>query len=121
MAMTGSSLTNELWSSIEDIFKRIIDHPFILGLTNGSLEEDAFRFYVIQDAHYLREYARALSLMSARAPVESDILMFARHAAGAVEVERALHAGFFRDFGIDEETVSRTPVARRTWRTRATC
>jgi thiaminase (transcriptional activator TenA) len=112
--MTETSLTHQLWSSIEDTFKRIVDHPFILGLTDGSLAEEAFRFYVIQDAHYLREYARALSLMSARSPRETDILMFARHAAGAIEVERALHAGFFRDFGISEEVVSRTPVAPTT-------
>ncbi len=30
-------------------------HPFIVGLTDGSLNEAAFRFYVIQDALIVRE------------------------------------------------------------------
>ena len=88
----------ELWSGSEDTFRAILEHPFITGLTDGSLERSAFEFYVIQDAHYLREYARALSVAAARAPVEADIAMFNEHAAGAIAVERSLHEDFFADF-----------------------
>jgi thiaminase (transcriptional activator TenA) len=66
---------------------------------------------VVQDAHYLREYARALSVAAARATSGTDIAMFARHAAGAVEVERSLHESFFRDFGLSGEQVASTPMA----------
>lgn len=100
-----------LWSDIEGIFAAILEHPFLTGLTDGSLDRDAFRFYVIQDAHYLRDYARALALCSARAPASDDIVMFARHAAGAIEVEQELHRGFFADFGISVQDVDATPVA----------
>ncbi len=109
--MTPASLTDELWVSIEGIYEKILDLPFIAGLTSGGLEQDAFRFYVVQDAHYLREFARALSIAAARAPREADILMFNRHAADALEVERSLHEGFFRDFGLSNEAVARTPMA----------
>jgi thiaminase (transcriptional activator TenA) len=109
--MSSNSLTETLWASIADVFSKILAHPFVVGLTDGSLDKDAFRFYVIQDAHYLREYARALNLLAARAPSEQDILMFSQHAAGAIEVERALHEGFFRDFGLSEEEVVKTPMA----------
>jgi hypothetical protein len=51
----------ELWSSIEPIHAQILRHPFVTGLTDGSLDPDAFRHYVLQDAHYLRDYARALA------------------------------------------------------------
>jgi thiaminase (transcriptional activator TenA) len=105
------ALTAELWSSITGIYDEILAHPFLAGLTDGSLERDRFRFYVIQDAHYLRDYARALAICSARAPAEGDILMFARHAAGAIEVERELHEGFFAEFGLSEADVAATPVA----------
>ncbi|MGH2820381.1 MAG: thiaminase II [Actinomycetota bacterium] len=105
------TLTEHLWSSIEPIFKRILDHPFLQGLADGSLEEDAFRFYVIQDALYLREYARALAVCAARAPGEEDIRMFSEHAAGAIAVEGQLHEGFFADFGLSEREVRATPMA----------
>ncbi len=105
------TFTAELWAGIEDTYQAILEHPFVSGLTDGSLEQESFAFYVVQDAHYLREYARALSLAAARAPLEEDIAMFAQHAAGAIEVERSLHEGFFRDLGLTEDEVARTPVA----------
>jgi thiaminase (transcriptional activator TenA) len=104
-------VTDQLWASIKELYGRILAHPFIAGLTDGSLEAESFRFYVVQDAHYLREFARALSIAAARAPREDDILMFNQHAAGALEVERSLHESFFRDFGLDEEAVAGTPMA----------
>jgi thiaminase/transcriptional activator TenA len=89
-------LSVRLWAGIDDIYAAILAHPFIAGLTDGSLQREAFRFYVVQDAHYLREYARALSMAAARAPAEADIAMFAEHAAGAIAVERSLHESFSR-------------------------
>ena len=110
--MTGSGpLTVQLWSSIDATYGAILEHPFIAGLTDGSLDQAAFRFYVIQDAHYLREFARALSVAAARAPEERDIAMFNEHAAGAIAVERQLHESFFSDFGLSETDVAATPMA----------
>jgi thiaminase (transcriptional activator TenA) len=103
-----------MWTAMEDIFARILEHPFVAGLTDGSLPRDAFAHYVIQDAHYLLDYARALALVGAKAPDEAALAMFASHARGALEVERSLHAGFFRDMGITEEAVRATPVTPTT-------
>jgi len=107
----GERFSDELWSGIGDTYQAILEHPFVIGLTDGSLERSAFEFYVVQDAHYLREYARALSVAAARAPVEADIAMFNEHAAGAIAVERSLHEGFFAEFGLSEADIRRTPMA----------
>jgi len=107
----SGAFTAELWAGIEDTYQAILGHPFVAGLTDGSLERESFAFYVIQDAHYLREYARVLSVAAGRAPQEADIAMFAEHAAEAIAVERSLHEGFFRDFGLTDDDIHRTPVA----------
>ena len=109
-----ASLTERLWRAIEDLYAQILEHPFITELTDGGLPPEAFRFYVVQDAHYLRAFARALSIAAARARHEEQILMFSRHATGALEVERSLHESFFRDFGLSEEEVAATPPAPAT-------
>jgi thiaminase/transcriptional activator TenA len=112
--MNDESITQTLWNSITPIYEAILDHPFLRGIADGTLDEKAFRFYVVQDAHYLRDYARALSICSARAPREDDILMFAQHASDVIEVERSLHESFFADFGLSEEDVAAEPVAPTT-------
>ncbi len=42
--------TGELWRSIDGIYTSILAHPFLRGLTDGSLPEDCFRNYVLHRA-----------------------------------------------------------------------
>lgn len=90
---------DDLWTAMEPVFGRILAHPFLAGLTDGSLPRASFRHYVVQDALYLVDYARALAVVGAKAPDEGTISMFASHARGALEVERALHAGLLAELG----------------------
>ncbi len=105
------SFTRELWAAMTPIYDAILRHPFLAGLTAGTLPREAFRFYAVQDALYLREFARALSLAAARAPEDDWIVMFNEHAAGALKVERSLHEGFFKEFGLTPADVAATPLA----------
>src|SRR5580765_8975052 len=109
--LASMSFTSELWNAVSPIYAAILRHPFLTGLSDGSLGREAFRFYAVQDALYLREFARALSLAAARAPRDPWIIMFNEHAAGALKVERELHEGFFADFGLTQEAVAATPLA----------
>jgi thiaminase/transcriptional activator TenA len=105
------SFTDELWGSIAQIYQAILDHPFLEGLTDGALPESAFRFYVVQDALYLRDFARALAVAAAKSPRDPWCEMFAEHARTALVVERSLHEGFFREWGLTSEQVYATPMA----------
>jgi thiaminase/transcriptional activator TenA len=109
--MPSPPLTQRLWSSIAGLYGQIIAHPFLAGLADGSLDQERFRFYVVQDALFLRDYARALSVCGARAPTEDDVAMFNQHAAEAIAVERQLHASFLVDFGLTPAEVESTPMA----------
>ena len=88
------SFTGELWDSIGDIYGAILAHPFIEGLTDGTLPAESFAFYVVQDGLYLKQYASALAAVASRAPQAPAMRMFARHAADAVAVEQELHSRF---------------------------
>jgi thiaminase/transcriptional activator TenA len=113
MAMEGADMrfTADLWRSIEETYVAILCHPFLTGLTDGSLPRQSFQFYAVQDALYLREFARALSIAAARAPQEDWIIMFNEHAAGALKVERMLHESFFKAFGLSPAEVASTSLA----------
>jgi thiaminase/transcriptional activator TenA len=103
-----------LWADIEDIYAAILRHPFVTGLTDGSLPHEAFRHYIVQDAHYLRGYARALALCGAKAAQPRDTVMFAEHAGGAVAAEQGLHAALLTDLGLTAEAAAAAPVAPTT-------
>lgn len=103
-----------LWNETEPIFSAILAHPFVSGLTDGTLNSEAFAYYVAQDVHYLRDYARALAVVGAKAPTLADTAMFARHAAEIVEVELALHQKLSPEIGLEPSTLDRVPVAPTT-------
>jgi len=97
------SFSGELWDSISDIYGAILAHPFIKGLTDGTLPAESFAFFVVQDGLYLKQYASALAAVASRAPRPSAMRMFARHAADAVAVEQELHAGLLPALGISAQ------------------
>src|SRR5205085_11070133 len=97
----SDSFSAELWQGVTGVYDAILAHPFLTGLTDGSLRHDAFAFYVEQDAIYLHGYAQALAAVASRAPTPSQTEMFARHAADAIAVEKTLHGSLLTDLGID--------------------
>ncbi len=101
-----STLSERMWTAGGDVYRAILAHPFLAGLTGGSLPEEAFAHYVVQDALYLDAYARALAVVGAKAGDPGATEMFARHAAGALAVERALHESLLPELGIAVETLA---------------
>lgn len=106
----SKSLTEELWAAIEPVYAEILAHPFIGGLTDGTLPRAAFRHFVVQDSHYLRDYARALAVCAAKAPGEEDVRAFADDAVGALAAEQGMHAEFLTAFGGSAEQAAAEPV-----------
>jgi thiaminase/transcriptional activator TenA len=100
-----STFSTELRQGIAGIYSAILAHPFIAGLTDGSLPPESFAFYVVQDALYLRQYARALANVASSAPDAEGTEIFARHAAGVVAVEMTLHSSLLADLHIDPAAV----------------
>ena len=46
-AASTTPLTRELWAGIEGTYAAILDHPFVTGLTDGSLPREAFLLSLI--------------------------------------------------------------------------
>lgn len=90
-------LTDSLWRSISSIYDSIITHPFNQELISGSLSRERFEFYIKQDALYLMDFAKALSLIAARSDSATRIIDFIKFAEGAIVAERGLHE-FYLDF-----------------------
>ncbi|MCW2841362.1 MAG: thiaminase [Aeromicrobium sp.] len=98
-----TSIAQECWGHVDDWFAAICRHPFVAGLTDGTLSEDVFVRYLVDDAHYLDRYARVLAGLAARAPDPEGIALLAGSAAGAIAAERDLHRRFLAPRGLDPD------------------
>ena len=106
LAPQARDLTDELWEENLDIYQEILNHSFLTGLSEGTLRQEAFSFYMIQDAHYLREFSRALSITASKAPREEWAALLNRHALDTLEYEKTLHESVFGEYGISTEQVA---------------
>jgi thiaminase/transcriptional activator TenA len=110
-APTRQGFTGELWAAAESTYEAILRHPFLTELADGSLDVHAFRFYLIEDAYYLGEFARALTIIGAKAPKDEWIVRLNRDSIGTLEAERAMHERYFEEFGLSREEVqNRSPA-----------
>jgi thiaminase/transcriptional activator TenA len=111
---SGDGFAAELWAAGAPTFDAIVAHPFLAGLSAGTLPREAFAYFVAQDSHYLQAYARALALTGARATDPAAVSMFAAHAADAVAVEQDLHVRLLGELGLGADAVATTPVGPTT-------
>ena len=110
----GTGFSAELWAAGASTYDQILTHPFIEGLTTGALSREAFAYFVVQDSHYLKAYARALALVAARAYDAADVRLFAGHAADAVAVEQDLHVRLLGEIGLTAADVDSEPAGPTT-------
>ena len=97
-------LHESLWKGNVDLAERCLEHPFVRGLADGTLDREAFRRYVAQDAFFLRAFFRAYALAAARGDDFEQALLFHELMAGVLD-ELKLHANYAKTLGIDLDDV----------------
>jgi len=100
----------QLWQQHADLYQKILAHPFNQQLSQGTLSQSAFQHYMIQDAHYLVAYGRALAVCAAKAFDAKDVIQFAEAAKLAIVFEREMHDSFLTQFNVSQIEFENTPL-----------
>lgn len=83
-------------------------HPFVVGIGDGTLPLDSFRYYMQQDYVFLVDFCRVIAMGAAKAQDIADMGWFSRLLDQTLNTEMSLHIGFCKDFGITEEDLKKT-------------
>ncbi|SDB94432.1 thiaminase II [Acinetobacter boissieri] len=106
-----NTFTQQLWQDNANLYQHALNHPFNQQLAQGTLPKEVFQHYIIQDAHYLVAYGRALAVTAAKAFDADDIIQFSEGAKIAIIVERSLHHDFMKQFDIAPNIFENTPLS----------
>ena len=98
--------SEEAWRRNSALRAAIHRLPFNAELAAGTLAPERFRFYILQDAIYLGEYARVLAVAAAKAPDTATVQWFGGAAVEAIAVERALHGRYLAEFGVEPAAIA---------------
>ncbi len=85
------TFSSALWKKHESIYKQILSHPFNMKLSDGTLDQKNFLFYLEQDASFLLSFSQTLALIAARSNSSQRIISILKLALDAIESERQLH------------------------------
>jgi thiaminase (transcriptional activator TenA) len=100
----------DFWDRAASLIAVTEKHPFLVAMVNGSLALDKFRYYVVQDALYLNDFADCLRILSRNEGVsQEDSQRLESFAKGAEEAEMSLHNSFFKQWDISAEGVEQMP------------
>lgn len=91
------------WRTSEQLFERMKQLPFNVGLMNGTLPADRFGEYLRQDVAYLANYAEEMMLLSQLLPERNMRALFLRLSMDAVEGEKALHCLLAEQFSVNDD------------------
>ena len=99
-------LTDKLFERVRGLWEEALEKPFVTGMADGSLEESRFRYYMLQDYIYLKEYIRLLENTKgiAESPVLREFLQIAIDSTN--EETYRVHVPNMKKLGITDEEIS---------------
>lgn len=107
------TLFETLKSRCADEWEAYTRHEFVERLGAGTLPLPVFRDYLVQDFHFLIQFARANALATYKARTLADL--HAAHAAtGAILAETELHLGLTERWGIPRAELEAEPEKQAT-------
>lgn len=110
----GRGLFGRLRSAASADWTAYIDHAFVRQLAAGTLPEDAFRHYLVQDYLFLIQFARAWALAGVKADTLAELRAAARSMHGIIDTEMRLHVEFCAGWALSEADMENQPEAGAT-------
>lgn len=94
--------SEQLLEKLQPIWRKNHAHPFVQGIGAGTLEQEKFRFYMIQDYLYLIDYSKLFALGAVKATDLEDMTVFSKLLHATMSEEMSLHRQYAARFGISE-------------------
>ncbi len=74
-------LSESLRKEADPIWRKILEHPFVVELYSGQLNVEKFKFYILQDYNYLLTMVKVFSIIASKSDLDVS--------AKALEIARA--------------------------------
>ena len=99
------TFTDELKEMTQDTWDRSLNHPFVRGVTDGSLPLEKFKFYILQDIYYLKHYGKVHAFAAAHADDFDVTADLAQKASETAQSELTVHQEHAEILDIKKEEI----------------
>jgi thiaminase (transcriptional activator TenA) len=102
--------TDILFENAKQIWDKQLEHPFVTGIGDGSLDENKFKRWVLQDYVYLKEFSRIFAWAVAKSDSLESMSWYASVLNLTLNTEMGLHREYAKRFGISLEYLENTKM-----------
>ncbi len=100
------NLTESLRHSAGPLWERVVAHPFVVELGDGTLPPDVFHVYFCQDYLFLKDWVSLMCSGVIRSPDFDSARPLAAFINLALGAEEGLFQRYFRDRGMSRQDVT---------------
>lgn len=108
-------LTEELRHQHHDLWHRMVTHPFVMEMGEGTLPSEKFRTYFLQDYVFVHDLVSMTAMGLAKAPTFLAANQLNQFLTGILNPENDLFVRAFRELGVSEAeytAASASPITR---------
>jgi thiaminase (transcriptional activator TenA) len=105
--MIEMTFTDTLYEKAKPIWDKQLEHPFVQGIADGSLDEDKFKNWVRQDYLYLIEFSRIFAWAAAKSERLESMSWYAFGLHLTLNTEMQLHREYAQRFNISAQELER--------------
>jgi len=99
------AVSDRLHRAAAPVWEKCLNHPFVTGIGDGTLDVEKFKFFMLQDYLYLFEYAKVFAMGVVKARDSELMRTFARNVDAVLGGEMNIHRAYMKRLGITEEQV----------------
>src|SRR5690625_3547985 len=103
--------SERLRKKVDPVWSAYLEHPFVKGIGEGTLEREKFEHYMKQDYIYLIKYSKIFAIGSAKATDLKTQTIFANLLHGTLNFEMDLHREYASKFDISAEELENTEAS----------
>ena len=98
----GVKLSQTLYARAEKIWPRYLCHPFVTQMAEGTLPPEKFRYYMLQDYLYLKDYVKIFAAIIQKADDFEQIRFLSGELADTIGETFRTHIPYMKRLGITE-------------------
>ena len=98
-------LSQRLHACVQDIWPRYLTHPFVTQMADGTLPAEKFRYYMLQDYLYLKDYVKIFAAILQKADDFEQIRFLSGELASTIDETFRTHLPYMQRLGITEDEI----------------
>lgn len=98
-------LSQRIYERAREIWPRYLCHPFVVQMADGTLPAEKFRYYMLQDYLYLKDYVKIFAAIIQKADDFEQIRFLSRELENTIGETFRTHIPYMKRLGITEEEI----------------